>query len=136
MDVLPFPTDYVYHDPQIGRLLAHCILFWGPYVMDSLKVYTKYRIRPGPSDAGNPSSQTNLDEKPQPLVSEPIKAKYISLQSMDRHFAAMTRYSEAPWYWYSFLLVISFFAGLIVVLKGGTTLPVWGYIIALLVGCE
>lgn len=48
----------------------------------------------------------------------------------------MAHYPEAPWYWYSFLLVISFLAGLIVVIKGGTTLPVWGYIIALLLGCK
>ena len=55
---------------------------------------------------------------------------------MDRHFAAMAGYPEAPWYWYIGLLVLSFFAGLIVVLKGGTTLPVWGYIVALLTGCQ
>lgn len=53
---------------------------------------------------------------------------------MDRHFAAMAGYPEAPWYWYIALLVLSFFAGLIVVIKGGTTLPVWGYIVALLTG--
>jgi len=68
------------------------------------------------------------------LVSEAVKAKFSPIQNMDRHFIAMAHYREAPWYWYLFLLVISFFAGLIVVIKGGTTLPVWGYVIALLVG--
>jgi len=48
----------------------------------------------------------------------------------------MAEYPEAPWYWYLALLVLSFIAGLIVVLKGGTTLPVWGYIVALLTGSK
>jgi hypothetical protein len=68
---------------------------------------------------------------------EPVISTYTPKeQNLDRHFAAMAEYPEAPWYWYSFLLVISFLAGLIVVIKGGTTLPVWGYIVALLTGCE
>ncbi|EMD38929.1 hypothetical protein CERSUDRAFT_112637 [Gelatoporia subvermispora B] len=53
----------------------------------------------------------------------------------DPHYRIMIeRYEEVPWYWYAFLLVISFIAGLIVVLKGQTTLPVWSYIIALILG--
>lgn len=60
-------------------------------------------------------------------------------------------YNEVPWYWYFGLLVLAFFAGmslrtgvvymtyagsegLIVVLKGQTTLPWWSYIIALILG--
>jgi len=46
----------------------------------------------------------------------------------------MMKYPEAPWWWYATLLVLSFFAGLVVVIKGDTTLPVWGYIVALVVG--
>jgi uncharacterized membrane protein HdeD (DUF308 family) len=49
---------------------------------------------------------------------------------------AMLKYPEAPQWWYLILLVLSFIAGLVVVIKGDTTLPVWGYIIALIVGCE
>ncbi|PWN48109.1 OPT superfamily oligopeptide transporter [Violaceomyces palustris] len=52
----------------------------------------------------------------------------------DRHFKAMQKYSEAPWWWYVFLMGISFILGLIVVIKENTTLPVWGYIMALMVG--
>ncbi|KAG9126508.1 hypothetical protein FRC07_003176 [Ceratobasidium sp. 392] len=52
----------------------------------------------------------------------------------DRHWVAMQRYAECPWWWYFGLLVLSFFAGLIVVLTGHTTLPWWGYILSLLVG--
>ncbi|KAI0343069.1 oligopeptide transporter [Trametopsis cervina] len=52
----------------------------------------------------------------------------------DRHWQAMKKYKEAPWYWYAGLLVLAFFAGLIVVLKGETTLPAWAYVIALLLG--
>jgi hypothetical protein len=62
----------------------------------------------------------------------------------------MLKYKEAPVWWYLVLLALSFFAGyaavlpapglsdcfgsLIVVLKGQTTLPAWGYIVALLTG--
>ncbi|PCH44332.1 peptide transporter MTD1 [Wolfiporia cocos MD-104 SS10] len=53
----------------------------------------------------------------------------------DPHWQIMIRdYDEVPWYWYACLLVLAFFAGLIVVLKGQTTLPWWSYIIALLLG--
>ncbi|EJD50718.1 oligopeptide transporter [Auricularia subglabra TFB-10046 SS5] len=52
----------------------------------------------------------------------------------DRHYLAMKKYKEAPFWWYALLLMLSFLAGLIVVLKGDTTLPAWGYIVAILVG--
>lgn len=80
----------------IGGLIAHCILFWGPYAKESFKL-ARSRTQPDP------------------------------------HYQAMKKYKEAPWWWYSILL-LSFFAGLVVVLKGQTTLPWWSYIIALLVG--
>ncbi|KAH9071576.1 oligopeptide transporter [Lactarius deliciosus] len=52
----------------------------------------------------------------------------------DPHWVAMQKYKEAPWWWYALLLLLAFFAGLISVLKGQTTLPVWSYIVALLSG--
>ncbi|KAG8768545.1 hypothetical protein FRC12_005500, partial [Ceratobasidium sp. 428] len=52
----------------------------------------------------------------------------------DRHWVAMQRYNECPWWWYLALLVLSFFAGLIVIFTGHTTLPWWGYILSLFVG--
>ncbi|KXN87768.1 Oligopeptide transporter 6 [Leucoagaricus sp. SymC.cos] len=52
----------------------------------------------------------------------------------DPHYQAMKKYKEAPWWWYVVLLFLSFVAGLIVVLKGQTTLPWWSYIVALLLG--
>jgi hypothetical protein len=93
---------------QIGGLLAHVILFWGPSIKESVVVYTR-RFSP---DGGAPTEEEDV------------------------HYRMMKVYQEAPWWWYTVLLVLSFFAGLIVVLKGGTTLPVWGYILALFVGCE
>jgi OPT family oligopeptide transporter len=81
----------------IGGLIAHVILFWGPYAVDSFKL--AYRR-----------------EQPDP------------------HYQAMKKYDEAPWWWYGILLVLSFFAGLIVVFKGQTTLPWWSYIVALILG--
>ncbi|KAF3768541.1 hypothetical protein M406DRAFT_286460 [Cryphonectria parasitica EP155] len=48
------------------------------------------------------------------------------------HMAA--HYKEAPWWWYAAVLVISFFLGLVVVLKENVTLPAWGYIVSLILG--
>ncbi|EPQ56339.1 oligopeptide transporter [Gloeophyllum trabeum ATCC 11539] len=86
---------YLTSNLAIGGLIAHCVCFWGPYVVDSVK---------------------QARNKTQP----------------DPHWQAMQKYDEAPWWWYGVLLVLSFFAGLIVVLKGQTTLPWWSYILALL----
>ncbi|KAI0273164.1 OPT oligopeptide transporter protein-domain-containing protein [Russula aff. rugulosa BPL654] len=52
----------------------------------------------------------------------------------DPHWIAMQKYKEVPWWWYIILLVLAFFAGLISVLHGETTLPVWSYIVALISG--
>jgi len=52
----------------------------------------------------------------------------------DPHYQAMKKYKEAPVWWYIILLVLSFVAGLIVVIKGQTTLPWWSYIVALILG--
>jgi uncharacterized membrane protein HdeD (DUF308 family) len=43
-------------------------------------------------------------------------------------------YKEAPWWWYIIVLIVSFVLGLVVVLKENVTLPVWAYIVALLMG--
>ncbi len=56
-------------------------------------------------------------------------------QYSDRHHAYMAKtYKEAPWWWYIVVLVISFVLGIVVVVKGNITLPVWAYIVSLLVG--
>ncbi|KZT71957.1 OPT superfamily oligopeptide transporter [Daedalea quercina L-15889] len=83
---------------SIGGLIAHTVLFWSPYVVESFK-QAKAKTQPDP------------------------------------HWQIMSRsYKEVPWYWYIGLLLLSFFAGLIVVLKGQTTLPWWSYLVALLLG--
>ncbi|KAI9642561.1 hypothetical protein NHQ30_009366 [Ciborinia camelliae] len=54
----------------------------------------------------------------------------------DPHHAHMAKhYKEAPWWWYVSILVISFVLGLVVVLKENITLPVWAYIVSLVLGC-
>ncbi|KAH9062283.1 oligopeptide transporter [Lactarius vividus] len=52
----------------------------------------------------------------------------------DPHWVAMQKYKEVPWRWYTLLLLLSFFAGLISVLEGQTALSGWSYIFALLSG--
>lgn len=52
----------------------------------------------------------------------------------DIHYQGMLKYKEVPMWWYLTLFVLAFVAGLIVTIRPGTTLPVWGYIIALLLG--
>jgi uncharacterized protein (DUF983 family) len=43
-------------------------------------------------------------------------------------------YKEAPWWWYIAILVGSFILGLIVVIKENITLPIWAYVVSLVVG--
>lgn len=68
------------------------------------------------------------------------KDMYLSLKQArnktlrDRHYQGMLKYKEVPMWWYLVLFVLSFVAGLIVNIKGETTLPVWGYIVSLLLG--
>ncbi|KPM43808.1 hypothetical protein AK830_g2810 [Neonectria ditissima] len=52
----------------------------------------------------------------------------------DIHYQAMLKYKEVPMWWYLFLFVLCFIAGLVVNIKGDTTLPAWGYIVSLLLG--
>ncbi|KAL0058232.1 hypothetical protein AAF712_015099 [Marasmius tenuissimus] len=52
----------------------------------------------------------------------------------DVHYQAMRKYKEVPWWWYQLLLLLAFLAGLVVCIKGQTSLPWWSYIIALIVG--
>ncbi|KAG8412708.1 hypothetical protein J3458_013149 [Metarhizium acridum] len=52
----------------------------------------------------------------------------------DPHYQAMLKYKEVPMWWYVALFVLCFVAGLVVNIKGETTLPAWGYIVSLLVG--
>lgn len=52
----------------------------------------------------------------------------------DPHYQAMRKYKEVPIWWYVALFILAFVAGIITNVKGETTLPVWGYIVALLVG--
>jgi hypothetical protein len=43
-------------------------------------------------------------------------------------------YKETPWYWYLGIIIFSFILGLIVVTKENITLPVWAYVVSLLLG--
>ncbi|EGX93558.1 OPT peptide transporter Mtd1 [Cordyceps militaris CM01] len=52
----------------------------------------------------------------------------------DVHYQKMLRYKEVPMWWYLVLFALTFVAGLVVNIRGDTTLPVWGYIISLLLG--
>lgn len=53
----------------------------------------------------------------------------------DPHHAHMVEhYKETPWWWYGIVLVFSFILGLVVVIKENISLPVWAYIVSLLLG--
>lgn len=54
---------------------------------------------------------------------------------IDRHHAHMVQnYKEVPHWWYLFVLVLSFILGLVLVVTQEITLPVWGYVVSLLLG--
>uniref|UniRef100_A0A093UYW4 Oligopeptide transporter 2 n=2 Tax=Talaromyces marneffei PM1 TaxID=1077442 RepID=A0A093UYW4_TALMA len=55
--------------------------------------------------------------------------------SDDRHHQYMAKhYKETPSWWYGAVIVISFILGLVVSLKEDITLPVWAYIVSLILG--
>ena len=49
-----------------------------------------------------------------------------------RHMAE--NYKEAPHWWYLAVLLFSFVLGIIVVAKENITMPIWAYIVSLLLG--
>ncbi|KAJ5782256.1 hypothetical protein N7457_004030 [Penicillium paradoxum] len=54
----------------------------------------------------------------------------------DRHHEHMAKhYKETPWWWYIAVLIGSFVLGIIVCTKENITMPVWAYVVSLLVGC-
>jgi uncharacterized membrane protein len=67
-----------------------------------------------------------------------IKRSYNSARTGkydDRHHAYMMKhYKEVPFWWYASVLVGSFILGLVVVMKEKITLPVWAYVVSLLLG--
>ncbi|KAJ5238423.1 peptide transporter MTD1 [Penicillium chermesinum] len=57
-----------------------------------------------------------------------------SRKQPDPHYQGMLKYKEVPLWWYLVLAILSIVAGIIVNAKGETTLPVWAYIVALILG--
>ncbi|KAI5247104.1 peptide transporter [Aureobasidium subglaciale] len=55
-------------------------------------------------------------------------------QGRKNHQHMVKHYKEVPWWWYMGVLVFSFVLGLVVVIKENITLPVWAYVVALIVG--
>lgn len=52
----------------------------------------------------------------------------------DPHYQGMRKYKEVPLWWYGVLFLLAFVAGIIVNAKGETTLPIWAYIVSLILG--
>ena len=46
----------------------------------------------------------------------------------------LVKYKEVPYWWYLLILIVAFVFGIIVTTTQNITMPVWSYIIALLVG--
>jgi len=52
----------------------------------------------------------------------------------DPHWQAMQKYKEVPHWWYGLLFFLAFTTGLIVCAKGDTTLPIYAYVVAIILG--
>ncbi|KAG1827141.1 OPT oligopeptide transporter protein-domain-containing protein [Suillus subaureus] len=53
-------------------------------------------------------------------------------EDLDPHYQEMLKYPDAPNSWYLLTLVLSFTVGLVVIYKTDSTLPWWGFVIAVL----
>ena len=100
---------------QIGGLIGHCLLFWGPYVIASFK-------------------QARLKTQPDPHWQAMQKYKeaphwwYLVLMVLAFFAGELNGTSSVS------SMLTSFDSGLIANLKGDTTLPWWSYIVALASG--
>ncbi|KAG1832083.1 OPT oligopeptide transporter protein-domain-containing protein [Suillus variegatus] len=53
-------------------------------------------------------------------------------EDLDPHYREMLKYPDAPNSWYLLTFVLSFIVGLVVIYKTNSTLPWWGFVIAVL----
>ncbi|KAG2111691.1 OPT oligopeptide transporter protein-domain-containing protein [Suillus discolor] len=53
-------------------------------------------------------------------------------EDLDPHYQEMLKYPDAPNSWYLLTFVLSFIVGLVVIYKTNSTLPWWGFVIAVL----
>lgn len=56
----------------------------------------------------------------------------INTEDLDPHYREMLKYPDAPNSWYLLTFVLSFIVGLVVIYKTNSTLPWWGFVIAVL----
>ena len=79
---------------QIGGLIAHVVLFWGPYARDCFKL-------------------AHRREQPDPHYQVSMALFWERHNNSNVHaiIKAMQKYKEAPLWWYIVLLSLSFFAG-------------------------
>lgn len=52
----------------------------------------------------------------------------------DPHYKLIMAYKAVPDWWFGLVLLLSFTIGMVIIYKGHTTLPWWGFIIAMLIG--
>ena len=64
---------------------------------------------------------------------EERKRKILTDDTIDPHYKLMVDYDEVPQWWYGSVLVLSFIISLITLYGVGSTLPWWGFIIAILI---
>ncbi|KAG1832079.1 OPT oligopeptide transporter protein-domain-containing protein [Suillus variegatus] len=55
-------------------------------------------------------------------------------EDLDPHYREMLKYPDAPNSWYFLTFVLSFIVGLVVIYETNSTLPWWGFVIAVLLG--
>lgn len=53
-------------------------------------------------------------------------------ENYDPHYKLIMAYKAVPDWWYGLVLLLSFAIGMIIIYKGNTTLPWWGFIVAIL----
>ncbi|KAH7927126.1 OPT superfamily oligopeptide transporter [Leucogyrophana mollusca] len=61
------------------------------------------------------------------------KKEDMDLRNIDPHYAEMLKYPDAPDSWYFVTLVLSVIVALVVIYKSDSTLPWWGFLIAVLI---
>ena len=61
------------------------------------------------------------------------RAEILADDSIDPHYKLMVDYDEVPQWWYGSVLLLSFVVSLVTLYGVGSTLPWWGFIVAVVI---
>lgn len=110
----------------ITATFTHMILYNWPVMKTALAMFSPYRLK-------RSLDPRNWNLRFYKATGERKEGEFDDPE-LDPHFRLMAAYKDVPNWWYAALLVISFIVGMVCIYEVQSTLPWWGFIVALLIG--